>query len=291
VYYGIPQKDDVVIQQGTTNGCGGGFTYEQAAVAAVTELIERDALMLLWYSGRNPQIIDMSSGTGPYIDHIRSAQKDYGLEVYFLDTTYDTEVPSCICVIIDPVLNIVAMGGKASLSRDPLRGAYVEALTVLASSRGRIERGVQGNAFFKKNTFTDATMSQRERETQCCTPEGVAWVREHMLSGTSIPYGDFVRPLHTFDSEKEELTALVAKFRQLTRHYGDSYSLYLYEFDSKWTREYSYHVVRAFVPSFLKLHLKEHYATPYSKRLRRYMEHYGIPYEYERINTVPHFFP
>jgi thiazole/oxazole-forming peptide maturase SagD family component len=283
--------NEKITHQGTTNGCGAGFSHEQATLSALYELIERDALMLHWFSGLAPQRIRVSELATPFAEDMRIAEKDYGLEIFFLDTTQDAGVNSCLCVIVDPVLHMVAMGGKASHGEDIFEKAYAEAISVLAGNRVRLEEGKLSTDFFAPNDFTTTLIDQEQRETQCCTPEAVEWVRRHFLSGPVVSAEAYVSRRQKFPSLKEEYRYMLSQFKRLSAIHGPAYNLHLYTYDSRWIRECSFHVVRAFVPAFLKLHLREQYATPFSKRLRMFMEARGVSYTYEHINKVPHFFP
>lgn len=291
VYYGKPlEKNEKLLNQGTTNGCGGGFNYTDAALSAIYELIERDHFLLWWYSGATPRKIVPTQAT-KLAEEIRVMQRRYNLEVYFLDTSYDLNIKSCVCIIIDPVLHIVGMGGKAGTSAYLFEQAYAEALMLITSTRMRLRAGVKGTDFFTPNDFTNKGIDQRERETQCCTQEGVEYLRKTLLSGPSVYIENLSEGFHAFQTKKAELAFVQSEFSRMSKRYGAGYNLFLYSFQSKLLRSCSYCVVRAFVPSFLKLHLNESMATPLSIRLKKFMEDHDLEYSYETINKVPHIFP
>ncbi len=65
----------------------------------------------------------------------------------------------------------------------------------------------------------------------------------------------------------------------------------MYEFSHPVLRDFSYTVVRAFVPAFIKLYLSEVFATPFSSRLRQFMSDKKLKYHRDTMNLLPHFFP
>jgi thiazole/oxazole-forming peptide maturase SagD family component len=294
VYYGSRPgwgESEKILVESTTNGCGGGFTKEQAAISALCEFIERDHFMLWWFSGCAPRRISLTGATTLLAKKVEEAHTRYGLEVYFLNTSYDVSISSVVCIVIDPVLHVVGMGGKAGIYEDILEGAYVEALTLLHSTRARIEGGTRGDAFFKPNDFTDMSMHQAERETQCCTPAAIDYIKKTFLAGDTQTYVDFMARCVPVMSETALFAELVRRCESRTHDQNPAEDIYMYEFDSPWLRECDYHAVRVCIPAFLKLHLREGYATPVSKRLKRFCEDHAVDYSESTVNRIPHFFP
>jgi hypothetical protein len=183
------------------------------------------------------------------------------------------------------------MGAKAGTTDVVWDGAYNEALQVLTSVRTKTKKNPPGQTFFAANRFLDTALGQRERETQVCTPEALHEIRSTFLSGAGRAYTDVAGRYVVHSSVRSELAWLEREVARLAEHGGEAYHLYLYRFDSPWLRMCSYSVVRAFVPAFLKLHLRESEATPLSPRLQQFMELHGAVYSEETINTRPHFFP
>lgn len=294
IYYGSRPggaEYEKILVESTTNGCGGGFTKEQAAISALCEFIERDHFMLWWFSGCAPRLVSLDGATTLLAQKVKEAKERYGLEVYFLNTSYDLDITSVICIVIDPVLHIVGMGGKAGIHENILEAAYVEALTLLHSTRARIEHGVRGDAFFKQNDFTDMNLHQAERETQCCSPAAIEYIRKTFLAGTTQSYADFLTHCEPAMSDARLWEELLRRCEARPHDANPAEDIYMYEFDSPWLRECDYHAVRICIPAFLKLHLREGYATPCSKRLERFCQQHAVLYGEASINRIPHFFP
>jgi len=72
----------------TSSGCAAGPSVERAVLAALLELIERDAVMIRWYARLAPPVLDLAPG-----DLLPLGRKSEGLEIRLHDLTIDGEVP------------------------------------------------------------------------------------------------------------------------------------------------------------------------------------------------------
>ncbi len=91
-----------------TNGCAAGATEEGALLAALYELIERDATARWWYGQRPCQQIDparIASG-----DAIVQSLSDRGRVLWLLDITSDIAVPTVAAVACDLAGRYVGAG-------------------------------------------------------------------------------------------------------------------------------------------------------------------------------------
>lgn len=292
IYYGPRQyRNEPVLQQGTTSGCGGGFTYTQAALSGIHELVERDHFLLHWFSGVAPRRIEHAQLPEKFRHELQKIVEQYNIEVHFLDTSYDMSMTTCVCIIIDPVLNYMSMGGKSGFTEAIFQVAYLEALSVLTHVRDRIKTEPVTADFFSPNYFSNPSLGKKEREVACCTPEAIAWVRSHFLNGQPISTSELSSRYIYFKNSRAELRHCIEEFAQKSTLYGKGYNLYLYSFKSPWLCRAGYCVVRAFVPEYIKLHLNEHLATPLGQRMERFCADKGIHYGEGHLNTKPHFFP
>lgn len=290
---GLSDKGQKVFFHPTTSGSGGGITHDEALLSAIYEGIERDHFLLYWFSGISPNQIQLGSADGGFGEYIEHIKKDYNLEVYFLDTRYDTEVLSTVCVLIDPVLNLIAMGGKAGLQvEEVLRGSFLEALAILCSIRDRGEhvseselRTILGDFSLKMN------LGKTKRMNLYSSPHGISLVKSHFLDGGHVTVREFSGSVKRFDTKKEEKEYLLAMLQRLVTKKGDGYHAYVHDFSSIWTKETDYFVTHVFIPSFLKLHLIEALATPVSERVYAFAKEKEKSLHSEKdINRLPHFF-
>jgi ribosomal protein S12 methylthiotransferase accessory factor len=291
---GIIEGKDKIIFHETSSGSGGGLVYEQALLSAVYELIERDHFLLYWFSGVQPNIISNESISGPFGEYVKKIIEEYALEIYFLDTRYDLEMKSCVCIIIDPILNIIAMGGKAGTSSvEVLKSALLESMMVMTAIREQENhiKEVDLAKIIEEKTFLK-NLNHTDRVRLYCSPSGINLIRKQFLRGLSIQYSDFSSLEKNFSSYKDEVKSLLNSFKGLIEKKGKGYHIYEHRARSKWTEETNYEVVHVFIPSFLKLHLQEKFATPVSERLFVFAKEKGKILHHENdIVTLPHFFP
>lgn len=119
-----------VIQQVTT-GLACGNTPEEAILAAICEVVERDAAMLMWLQRRRPPIVRLGPDGPPQM--LRALQR-FGMaarHVTLLDITTDIAIPAFVAVWEGPIAG--ASGGIfASCAKPNADSAAVGALTELA---------------------------------------------------------------------------------------------------------------------------------------------------------------
>jgi ribosomal protein S12 methylthiotransferase accessory factor len=89
--------DEMPIGQTTSNGLAAGSSFEDAALRALYELIERDAFMLLWLAGLGAERID-PAGCDDKSRHALDEVQRLGAhtELYLLD--FDTGYPTVVCL-------------------------------------------------------------------------------------------------------------------------------------------------------------------------------------------------
>ncbi len=290
-------RKEKILHDITSSGNGGGSTREHALLSGLYELIERDLFLLYWLAGVPPQPIEITTEEGDLFNHIREAKSRYNLEVYFLKLQYDLPIPVVICVIIDPILKKISMGGKASLcARECLSSSYKEALFILNLIRNRevrVEESFLDN-LIKKNQWGNPGINIVTRTNLYCSDLGIATVKNLWLKPLTpaISAQSFLEQSISFPSHKSELKFVTDAFKKLVREKGEGYHIYEHYFESELTRLFESHVAGAFVPAFLKLHLNEHYVTPISDRLWSFARDNGLNVTSEAdLNPLPHFFP
>ena len=290
-------EKSTIVHDITTSGSGGGATKEQAILSGLYELIERDHFLLYWLSGISPTRIDISDEVGEIFNHVSEAKRRYNLEVYFFQLQYDLPVSTVVCLIIDPVLKRVALGGKASPSGlENLRSAYLEALATLSVLRNRDKRIPESflSSLIKKTEWGTVTVDKSTRVNLYCSDLGLETIRNLWLkpSTATVSAEDFINKSISFRDHRSELRFMAEAFRNLVKDKGDGYHIYIHHFESDLTKFFESYVSRAFVPAFLKLHLNERFVTPISDRLWSFAREKGRKVDSEvDLNPLPHPFP
>lgn len=117
------------IQQITT-GLACGNTIEEAILAAICEVVERDAAMLMWIQSRRPPAVIMNNAGAGLCDVVRR----FGTVARFvqlLDVTTDLAIPAYVAVWDGPIAHVRGAIFASCANPDPDRAA-VGALNELA---------------------------------------------------------------------------------------------------------------------------------------------------------------
>jgi ribosomal protein S12 methylthiotransferase accessory factor len=104
-------------------GCAAGRTFEDALLAALFEIIERDAVAIWWYNRVPRPAVRIEDAE---LRLVSSGLKEIGRELVLLDCTTDIQVPVCVAVAARPGGSEPFFAAAASLSP---RAAAVKAAT------------------------------------------------------------------------------------------------------------------------------------------------------------------
>jgi len=116
--------DETALAIGDSNGCAAGTSSDHAKVAALLELIERDATGRWWYGRRRRARLSPGqlAGHDAFKEWLERRRRQTGL----LDITSDLEVPAVAAISAEPDGTAVALGFAARLE---WQDAAVAALT------------------------------------------------------------------------------------------------------------------------------------------------------------------
>jgi bacteriocin biosynthesis cyclodehydratase domain-containing protein len=95
LYYGAPGSD---VAAADSNGNAAGSSLEDAVLQGMLELIERDAVAIWWYNRLRVPGVDLDAFGDPWIDRLREVYAGIGRQVWVLDITTDTGVPTMAAV-------------------------------------------------------------------------------------------------------------------------------------------------------------------------------------------------
>jgi ribosomal protein S12 methylthiotransferase accessory factor len=116
--------DEAAVAIGDSNGCAAGEDADAARLAAVLELVERDATARWWYGRRRRRTIDPAEIEGVVALTAWLAQRSR--RAWLFDITTDLDVPVIAAVSAEPDGRDVALGFAAKLD---VKAASVAALT------------------------------------------------------------------------------------------------------------------------------------------------------------------
>lgn len=97
-FFNYRARPGELLCQVTSNGLAAGVTFEDAALRATLELIERDTFMMTWLRRKPPQLLEMSEELGSDVMEIRLELRELGMdtELYLLEG--DIRIPTVMCV-------------------------------------------------------------------------------------------------------------------------------------------------------------------------------------------------
>lgn len=101
VYAGyVPREGEIPLTYNMSNGCAASLSYEGALLNAIYEVVERDALMITWYSGLSPPRLDISGCE--WLSELRSHRFERGkIEYPLFYITLDIDIPIVLGMMID----------------------------------------------------------------------------------------------------------------------------------------------------------------------------------------------
>jgi ribosomal protein S12 methylthiotransferase accessory factor len=269
------------LQHATTNGGAGHFTFEESVLSSIYELVERDAYLLFWLNTLSPKRIALDTIDDLAIKERVAAATRHGLKLFFLDTTTDLSIPSCICVVVDDrgAETKIALGGSAGFDiYKNLRSSLNEALFV---AQHDISYDLQADY----KPFSDRKIGKNERlgvwhKTTMFTHF------EFFISGEEIALQESRHYTcgKTYATKQEELEAV----KRIFKDKGTGYELYCYRARHPVLTKLGYVITKVIVPKLVPLHLYEHLATLGAQRLQSVPAVLG--YTNATLNPWPHPF-
>jgi ribosomal protein S12 methylthiotransferase accessory factor len=276
-----------ILLEPNTNGAGGYYTLTKAILGGLYELIQRDGFLIYWLNKLSPLQIDKNSIWDEEIRNFLNEAEDCGLEVIFLSTVTDLEIPSCICLVIDnsgisPKINI---GGGCGLNwNEVLKRSFFEA-SMLCNLRRNNKKGLS-LLDGPYHPFKDPSIGHEERSS--------LWGDEKMfdkikffISGEKVNLESLMKYQKSFSNSKLELAYLVKKFKLFK---SKDYEIFYYQAKNKILDELGYSVVKVTVPALVPLYLNEKLASLGKKRLKEVPAKIGYEAT-DEFNPWPHPFP
>jgi len=149
-----------------TTGCGAHRSYERALLAGILEVIERDALSLLWLQELPLPRIDIDAFTPPLAAYWETYQQcSADLEYIFFDATTDLGIPTVYSIQVSWANNRLTSLVSCSTDLDPRR-AVVKVMRDMASCRMpfRQPRQIPANWDHFTDLFHGATYMARSEQ-------------------------------------------------------------------------------------------------------------------------------
>jgi oxazoline/thiazoline synthase len=98
LYFGHPEADPDGFGWADSNGCAAGETFDDAVLAGLLELIERDAVAIWWYNRLRLPGVDLGRIDDPWVRGLVAAYRTLGRRIWVLDATSDVGVPTYVAL-------------------------------------------------------------------------------------------------------------------------------------------------------------------------------------------------
>lgn len=235
-----------------TNGCGGGYSMEQAINSALLEILQRDTFFRYWYFKKKPNKIDLqtipsNSNASLLIQNLNRE----GFIVHILDMSDIAGFPTITAIIKRPHTGWF-LGASSSFSKvGAINRALEEAFSIYTWTFQQARSGsYELNDFLEKPVMNDF-LDERIKSQQRCLLWGSEFYLDlqdqFLIEGDIIPF---------YDKSSSNNFSL-KEF--LVRKYGNGY---IASSEDSLLSEYGYYAVKVFFPKAYMLILTEKYARP-----------------------------
>jgi ribosomal protein S12 methylthiotransferase accessory factor len=280
----VPYLFDVAVEPFThmpiSTGLAAGPSVEACIRKGILEILERDALMITWYSRMAVPRIDPAScyGISPQLDRMLVAAERCGSAWHLNLLTLDINVPIISAAMIDPGAKPLTSFGIAA-APEPSQALHL-ALEEALLTRVLLNRS--------REIVRDGDYA----------PGQIASLRDHLLAHATSPA--LRRSMHFLTDDGPLL-----RFDTLLDHHRDQAGgsvearLAAAGYEAVWidvttpdVRDFGFRVVRTIVPGMQPLDNDHRYRHLGGKRLLSVPSTLGYPiYTHEDLNTEPHPFP
>jgi ribosomal protein S12 methylthiotransferase accessory factor len=263
----------------TSNGAGAGDTFERAAYKAISEHIERDALLAFWLNKITPPEIDQASIKHPEIKAILMHHEEKNIAVKILDITTDT-IPAYM-VLTESRTEAGPRGTvTTSADLDP-EYAILHALHENMMQMQAVRPALTEKNYEEVRALYPMFSTILQRVIWWTTPESrkeISW----LFGGPMKNIPETRYPVRNYDELLLKLK-IILKSRAL--------DVYLVDITSELARKHHLHVVMSLIPDFIPLYLNEYRKGLAPERIYSLPVKLGWllePKKEEELNLVPH---
>lgn len=280
--------DEPFLRERNTNGCAGHFSKEEAALAAICELVERDSFMIHWLSSISPSRLDASTIPDSEIrERIKELERS-NFEVAILDTMLDIRVPSYAAILFNKSSagpRMAIGGGAHPNGLVAIRSALDEAIFGFHSVRGYPPD--TGEILLPRDYVPFQNPIGKEIRLKLWHSREIIKNTSFLIKGLVKSYEELSRRLPPpTESPKEDLKSILSEFKDK----GPEYEIYAYYAEHPVLEKINYHVARIIIPALIPFYLVETNAPLGAKRIKEVPPKLGFAVA-AKPNPWPHPFP
>lgn len=274
----IPFDSPITIRSPITTGAAAGIDYESTLYRAICEVVERECFMIGYLNKISFPHVDISTIDDGATQTILSELDALNTDVYILDISLDQPLTTCLAIVVNSQTKpVLSMGMKCDL--DPVaavRGALLEAYQFTNWS--------PDNVATAKDTQVIETIAQRAQYWE--EFEKISKLDFWLSHTNSVE----IQKQNTNTSEKKEERA-IDQFSEFLEQ--QDIECYVAEATTSDIANNNFRVLKAVIPEFHPLHLREQYKYLGGRRL------YDVPVKTgymatakteENLNRIPHPF-
>jgi len=240
-------NSEPIIWRSNTNGVATGLDRETSLSNALLEVVERDALMLAWYSRKRVFRIEMPNGTDSHLLDLAKRIRSCGLRVDCFGLSSDFDIPVCLTVIGSSRGDypIVCVGCAASLSwGHAIYKSVLECLQVRTSLQYRknLRRSMESPNDVKSIPDHASYYSAR--------PERLP-AFEFLFNSHIVSLADIAVSTQTFDTDGR-LQECVNRIQ------AGGHEVYAVSLAPTEIQKLGYHVFRVIIPGLIPIHFGHH---------------------------------
>jgi ribosomal protein S12 methylthiotransferase accessory factor len=278
----IPFEEDARICRAVSTGLACDVSPAGAALSGLHEVIERDAIMIMWLGQIPAPQVDTAriSGFGEIMDRMFRPSR---LELRVNDITTDLGIPVAFALAIDRANEGMALNAGAAANVDPIRAVY-KALTEAAQGR-----------LWLRNEYKEGRLGAVLDSQRVATfHDHVRWFGHqqnlrHVAFLSTAPTAAMTSPKSRCGSISDAQGRLQALTGLLAGHGLD---VIVVEITPADIAELGFTVVKTLVPGLVDLNAHHLLPLKGNRRLYEVPERLGYgPRHEDSLNDIPHPFP
>lgn len=272
------------IADATSNGLAYGSTPDEALVAALLELVERDAVMITWYKRLSMPVVDV--GSDPVLaEYMSTHVAPTGCAVSLVDLSVFSGVSTVLAVVRNEVAGAVPLGLGAAASSSPVTAATKAVAEAVSTRTWGVAKRRAGEIVDPASDFNETV---QDFDDHIALHASGALVDEtRFLDGSGARSRMEDMPRLPSGSPGELRDALISTLAE------DGIDLYVVDLTSPDVREAGGHVVKVFSPQLQPLDAGYRRRALGGERLHTRPVELGLlePGSETFVNPTPHPFP
>lgn len=225
-----------------SNGCALGNSWREASFYSLLEVVERDALLLTWYTQSSPTRICLDDTVADNLVAIEETLSNHGYRLHLFDITTDINIPVVLSVLEGMAPNKMAAFVTAGAHTNPsvaLESAVTEAFSLYALC--------ERNYFQYRNNRTAVNKYNAEQYFEYADPHNKSKLAFLFGAKNRQTAEDFAERHHLKQVSSDTFTYVI---EQLER--GGYYPVCV-ENSPDYLRDLGLHWVRSYVPELINL--------------------------------------